>query len=171
MLRTVDNIVLGFSTPKIWNPISWLVRLLTRSKASHVWVAYYDPILGIDVVVEAHEFGFRMIRYDRFIVLNNIVAIFRLPYTPPEVMSNMSRWLGSTYDFLGLIGLGAVKLAAMIGLKHLRNPFKSADAVFCSESIVRTLKSLDSDRYRDLDENNTTPQDLLEYMASHSRCY
>ena len=168
MLRTVDNIVLGFSTPKIWNPISWLVRKFTKSRASHAWVAYHDPMLGIDVVAEAHEFGFRIIRYDKFIKRNNVVAIFRLNQPPQKVMRKMSEWLGTMYDFAGLIGMGLSILGRYFGLKAIKNPFHSADAVFCSESVVRVMKDLDPVRYEKLDPENTTPQDLLDFMISIS---
>lgn len=164
MLRTVDNIVLGFSTPKAWNPVSWIVRKFTKSKASHAWVAYYDPMLGIDVVAEAHEFGFRIIRYDKFISKNNIVAIFRLGYEPSAFMTKMSIWLGTMYDFAGLFGMAINIIGRYFGFKAWKNPFHSPDAVFCSESIVRVLQRLDPDKYSILDPDNTSPQDLLDYM-------
>ncbi len=164
MLRTVDNIVLGFSTPKFWNPVSWLVRLFTKSKASHTWVAYHDPTLGIDVVAEAHEFGFRIIRYDKFIKRNNIVAIFRLDHPPHAVMRKMAAWLGTMYDFAGLFGMTINLIGRYFGLKALKNPSHSVDAVFCSESVVRVLQELNPGKYKELDPNNTTPQDLLDYM-------
>lgn len=166
VLRTVDNLVVGFSTPKFPNPVSWLVRLITRSKASHAWVAYHDPTLGIDVVVEAHELGFRMLKYDNFVAKNNVVAIFRLKYSPQSFMPYMSRWLGTVYDFLGLIGIGVSILGKYLGWKHLKNPFDSPDAVFCSESIVRALKAMDPVKYGDLDENNTTPQGLMDFLEA-----
>ena len=51
---------IGFSTPKSFNPVSWLVKTVTGSKASHAFFVYHDLDFDMEMVMEAHELGFRL---------------------------------------------------------------------------------------------------------------
>lgn len=150
----------GFSTPRSFNPVSLLVRKLTHSRASHVWFLFWDADFSLDMVMEAHELGFRLIPLERFKKSNRIVGIF----TPKEDTTDAMRWaarhLGSAYDFGGLLGMAWVLLGRVFK-RSWRNPLNSPRAMFCSELAVRVLQKAGTPWVLGLLASRVTPQDLL----------
>lgn len=168
-----NTIYIGFSTPKAFNPVSWIVRKLTKSNASHTWVMYFDEDLDMYVVMEAHELGFRILPFKRFSDKNKIVAIID-PVWPicnysdrsSDGLVFLSKFLGSGYDWLGLIGNAIVILGEWL---HLRwhNPFKSKNSMFCSEANVRMLQIVKYPGAEVLIPDDISPQDLLDLLSGH----
>lgn len=73
------------------------------------------------------------------------------------------RYVGSRYDFEGLIGMTWVMIGRWLRRKW-KNPFRSAKNVFCSEAVIRAM--LDSPGYGaacPLDPESS-PEDLLLYF-------
>ena len=159
------NTRVGFSTPRHFNPVSWLVRLLTGSACSHAFFIYYDDEWCQDFVLEAHEFGFRVVLLARFQKKNDIVAIFK-PKTSIEtgVQFVAVEYLGSTYDYGGLLGTLVLLLGRWLHRKW-RNPWSSARAVFCSEAVTLALQKAGYAGADQLISQDTTPQDLLEFFT------
>ena len=154
---------IGFSTPRKFNPVSWLVRKFTGSRASHAFFIFWDVDFEMDLVMEAHEFGFRLIPLDHFSRRNKIVRLVIPKYAIDaglKVVAN--RYLGSRYDYAGLIGMLVVQAGRWVH-KKWKNPFRNAKYVFCSESIIIAMK--ESPGYEGLDlDNNSDPQALLDYF-------
>src|SRR5574343_542682 len=99
------NTSFGFSTPVSFNPISWLVRKFTKSRVSHVWFKYFDADFNMDMVMEAHELGFRLLPYERFKKNNKIVAVWSTKDDLGSGLRWAATWLGTAYDFSGLFGM------------------------------------------------------------------
>lgn len=159
-------IKIGFSTPKIFNPISWLVRKITKSRCSHAWFLYYDRDFDMQMVMEAHEVGFRILPLDRFEKHNSIVKILQPAYDIDLGLKKVAhQYLGSPYDFMGLLGMAWVALGRALK-KVWKNPFRSSKYVFCSEAVVRAM--LWSDGYKDIGlvPDRTDPQRLLEFFET-----
>jgi hypothetical protein len=153
----------GFSTPKMFNPVSWVVRKITGSKASHAWFLYYDEDWELSIVMEAHEFGFRLIPYSRFRNDNHVVGLF-LPKVPIDVGLKYvaHRYLGSTYDYLGLMGQIVVQLGRRLK-RRWKNPFRGSKNVFCSEAVcIAMQKSPGYEKFEE-DPDSVDPQKLLQY--------
>ena len=70
-------VFVGFSTPRRWNPLSWLIRVGTHSPASHAWLLVEDPLFKLRLVLEAHTTGFRLVTLARFAKDNEVVLITR----------------------------------------------------------------------------------------------
>lgn len=155
---------IGFSTPRRFNPVSWLVRKFTGSRCSHTWFLYHDKDWGFDVVLEAHELGFRVIPFKRFKRANVIISIF----TPvaesldPGVSLVARRFLGTAYDFGGLVGMAVVLLGQWLKFKW-RNPFNSR-GVFCSEAAVIALQHAGFPNARTLVASRTSPDHLERFL-------
>ena len=96
---------IGFSTPKQFNPVSWLVRTVTGSKASHAFFVYHDQDFDMDMVMEAHELGFRLTPFEHFKKKNKLVGLF-VPKHPIDTGLKYvaQRYLGTMYDYSGLVG-------------------------------------------------------------------
>ena len=154
---------IGFSTPKRYNPLSALIRRVTDSETSHTWFLYYDEDFKMDVVMESHLTGFRLIPFSAFEKHHRVVSI-----TCPEVdldgaLAKMAMWVGSNYDFMGLLGVGFTRLGRF--LKHKwKNPFSGSKYMFCSEACVRVLQWAGFPKADELNPDSTSPQDLLDFL-------
>jgi hypothetical protein len=159
------NTRIGFSTPKKFNPVSWLVRKLTGSTASHAFFVYHDKDWDADMVLEAHEFGFRLMTLALFEKSNEIVATFN-PRSPIDagVQFVALEYLGRAYDWGGLLGSAVLLLGRWLKRKW-HNPWNSSKAVFCSEVVVIALQKSGYLGAPELVPHDTTPQDLLEFLT------
>jgi hypothetical protein len=155
----------GFSTPKHFNPVSWLVRKFTGSKASHAFFVYHDADFDMMMVMEAHELGFRLTPLDHFTKHNKMVKLV----TPRNSIDMglriiANRYLGSMYDYAGLLGMVVVLVGRWLHRKW-KNPFRGSKYVFCSESVILAMRS--SPGYEKLKlDSETDPQDLLNYFEN-----
>ena len=161
----------GFSTPKRFNPVSWLVRKLTNSQCSHAWVQYYDDIFDKDMVMEAHELGFRCVPLDHFEGGNTIIK--RVPVDVDFTLGIrlLASKLGNTYDYGGLIGMGWVELSRWCRRKFkwwhykITNPLHWANDDFCSATVVEALQASASRMAEDMVPDTISPQELLDALT------
>ena len=157
---------IGFSTPNWFNPVSWLVRKLTGSRASHTWFVYWDQDFGLDMVMEAHELGFRLVPFERWKRFNTVVAMFA-PRRPIDTgVKQLAReQLGAHYDYTGLLGMAVVRLGRWFKRKWV-NPFRDAKHVFCSEALALAMRW--SGGYEDFKEDPETvdPEALMLYLSA-----
>lgn len=159
------TIRVGFSTPKYFNPVSWVVRRFTGSKASHAFFVYHDTDFDMDMVMEAHELGFRLTPFEHFSKHNKIVALVT-PKNPIDIGTKKiaQRYLGSMYDYAGLVGMAVVMVGRFLKRKW-QNPWRGSRYVYCSEAVI--LAMLASPGYEVLGiESDDDPQDLLNYFIT-----
>jgi hypothetical protein len=156
---------IGFSTPNWFNPVSWLVRTVTGSKASHAFFVYHDTDFDLEMVMEAHELGFRLTPLKHFEKYNKIVKLVS-PRNPIEVgLKHIARrYLGSEYDFGGLFGMSWVMLGRFLQRKW-KNPWRSSKNVFCSESVILAMKMSPGYEHMHLVAGNSSPQDLYDWFS------
>lgn len=154
---------IGFSTPKHFNPVSWLVRKFTGSKVSHAFFIYHDRDFDIEMVMEAHELGFRLIPYEHFERHNEMVKVVT-PKNPIDVGLQLiaQRYLGTMYDYPSLLGMFIVILGRFIHRKWM-NPFRGAKYVYCSEAVILAMRASPGYETLDLDSEND-PQVLMTYF-------
>lgn len=160
------SIRVGFSTPRRFNPISWIVRKFTGSRCSHAWFLFWNSRLKMEVVMEAHELGFRLIPYDRFKKENIVVAVLKTKHPIDEGLIRVAqRYLGTGYDFGGLIGMAIVKIGQWLKVKW-GNPFRSPKHVFCSEAVYRAMQW--SPGYENLkaDADSEDPELLMKQLEA-----
>jgi hypothetical protein len=160
--------LIGFSTPRSFNPVSALVRRFTNSEASHCFFLYWDDDFQCDMVLEAHELGFRLITWPRFVKKNRIVEVVEPAYSLDPGFLKLGEWVGSAYDFGGLIGQAFVQFGRWCKRK-VRNPLSSPRSMFCSESIARCMQWAGHPDGKNFSPKETTPQDLLNYFRQPDR--
>lgn len=164
VLTNNDAVRVGFSTPKRFNPISWIVRKMTGSKCSHAWFLYYDKDFEMQMVMEAHEIGFRLLPFDHFKKKNSIVNLF-VPRVPIDVGLKVvaQRYLDTHYDYAGLIGMAIVALGKIFK-KAWKNPFRSTTHVFCSEAMAIAMKESPGYEKLAIDTDAIEPEELRQYF-------
>jgi hypothetical protein len=160
----VPMVFVGFSTPRRWNPLSWLIRVGTHSPASHAWLLVDDPLFKLRLVLEAHTTGFRLVTLARFARDNEVVAIVEPAHPLEPGMPQAGRWLGDRFDAIGLVGMAWVVARRFFHLSPGRNPFRSTQALFCSESVVRTLQAARYPGAEALEAEEEAPADVLAFL-------
>lgn len=153
----------GFSTTS--HPLSVLIRWFTRATVSHCWLLYYDLDMKIDMVLEAHESGFRLVPFDVFSKRNSIVAIMQPTTNIDRGLEAIGLWLGKGYDFAGLAGMAWVMALRKFGVK-VKNPTQKKRALFCSEAIVLALQAANMPGAERMVAEETSPGDLLAFLQA-----
>lgn len=163
-------VLVGFSTPRRWNPLSALIRAMTHSRTSHAWLLVEDPAFQLRLVLEAHSSGFRLVSFTRFVKENVVVALVE-PSTPIDAsLPAAGTWLGESFDVLGLFGIFLTLISRWFRQRPWRNPFPTPSALFCSEAVVRTLRAARYPGSDELPAEETTPADLLAFLEADPGC-
>jgi hypothetical protein len=163
-------VFVGFSTPRLWNPLSALIRWMTRSRTSHAWLLVEDPAFGLRLVLEAHSTGFRLVSFTRFVKDNKVVALVAPARPLEEALPAAGEWLGESFDLLGLFGIFLTLVARWFRQRPWKNPFPTPSALFCSEAVVRALKAARYPGSDALDDEATSPADLLAFFERDPAC-
>lgn len=149
---------LAFTTGR--DPVSWLIRLLTRSRCSHVAVAF--DLYEMPVLVHAAVGGVRVLPRWKWFRLNKLVAEYRIRADLRDNMPFALSCIGTDYDYPGLLGFVPVLLWRWLG-KKIKNPFASPRALVCSEFALQLdPNGKNIPEWRGLDPEATEPGDLLE---------
>jgi hypothetical protein len=162
---------IGFSTPKAFNPVSWLIRKVTKSQVSHAWVVYHSDLFDLEMVMEAHELGFRSLTLEHFKAKNKIVLLHPIDVDVTPGLRLLAVHLGDTYDYAGLFGMGIVLIQQRLRgffkkwKKRFKNPWQSANKYFCSEAVVTMLQASNSRMVEDVMAENTSPQMLMDILT------
>jgi hypothetical protein len=157
-------VLVGFSTPRAWNPLSALIRRMTHSRTSHAWMLVHDPIFERPLVLEAHSTGFRLVSLARFEKDNRIVALVEPAHAIAPGLPAAAAWLGEKFDLIGLFGIFLALVRRWFLHGPLRNPFPTSRALFCSEAVIRTMQAAGYEGARKLEPEGTTPAELLELL-------
>lgn len=161
---------IGFSTPNYFNPVSWLIRKITKSEVSHAWVVFTSEMDDCEMVREAHELGFRQITFEHFKKHNNVVQLIPLDVDATPGLRMLGQHLGEAYDYPGLLGMGPVELFRWMKHKfpwwhyQITNPWHWANHMFCSASMVDFLHECKSKMGDDLIPDNISPQELRDAL-------
>jgi hypothetical protein len=157
---------IGWSTQR-YNPVSALIRSMTGAQCSHVWWIYYDLDFGIDMVMDAHETGYRLIPFTTFQKRNKIVAIIQPKHDVDDALLFSVQWLGTMYDFAGLLGAAWVQVGRFLR-RQWKNPFRSKSNVYCSEAVARGLISQSYPNLTVDDPEVVTPDQLLKFYEAET---
>ncbi len=163
-------VYVGFSTPRRWNPLSALIRAMMRSSVSHAWLLVEDPAFQLRLVLEAHTTGFRLVSFARFVRDNRVVALVEPGHPIDPGLPEAGGWLGDQFDVLGLFGIFLALVGRWFSRKRWKNPFTSTHALFCSEAVVRVLQAAHYPGAERLEDETTTPQDLLDFLGRGEGC-
>lgn len=158
-----DAVYVGFSTVPS-NPISRIVRAVTGSDASHVWLVV--SLFGVRCVVEAGDFGFfPSMTFDRFRKKNQVVDFFPIRHDLRAGLHWAANHFGEKYDYGGLIGMAPVMLGRFFH-RRWRNPFGSRNALFCSEAISEIFKRSRVPGFQKFVPEETTPEQIRTVLRN-----
>lgn len=165
----MSHIYIGFSRPRSFPVMSWVIKTVERTSYSHVYMRIYIDQLDKSVVYHAANLNIHFIGFKQFDKKNETVHEFALKIDDKQKMQIISFCVdeaGKPYGFWQLIGIGVVKFVKIFG-KKIKNPFASKDRTqVCSEAIGLILQryfNIEIDKCLDL----LTPKDLYKTLQQH----
>lgn len=156
-------IYVGFSTTN--GLLSRIIRWATRATVSHTFLIVDDTTLGGPLVIEEAWCGCRVTTLERFQKSARVVDVLVPPVPLESAVREAVAMLGQRYDWAGLVGMLFVLVGRYLGRK-VRNPLRSAHAMFCSELNTRILQEAGYPGAEALDASATDPDDLRGFMLS-----
>ena len=158
------GVTIGFSTTGKW--MSAAIRWITGAKVSHAWIAYDDYTLGLRMVMQAEAWGFEVRPWKRWRRENKLVAEFRLIDLPSlRALQHIAALIGAEYDYASAIWSGLCAwFRRWSKSKFSLRPSRSPRKLMCSESVIRFLKEAGSGAVQELDEETTSPGELLDIV-------
>lgn len=148
---------IGFCYPKTFNPISWLIKKITKSNWSHCFIVL-DQNVGDDaLILESHMYGgIKLNLLSKY--SNHNFELYSLNGSGYSV-EPLKPYIGYVYGYTQLFGYVIAKI-----FRLKKNPI-TWDIV-CSELVLKFLKegSL-SNEFNDLEINSATPQDIYDIVV------
>jgi len=156
------DVSIGFSTTNKW--FSAVIRWITRGAVSHAWIAYNDHTLGLRMVLQAEAWCVELRPWQRWLKENKWVSEFRLINRNPLVaLQNRAHDIGAKYDWKAGFWTGLASwVKRWIKVRFTFRPSRSPKRLMCSEVVVRFLKDLNVACVKELDEETTSPAELLD---------
>lgn len=151
------NINIVFTKPRVlFAPISWLIRLFDKAPYSHVYVEYYEELVGGYIAFEANSKTARFIRpggQKDIIVDSKSISI------NDDQLKALKRlcflMAGTQYGFLQILGIMVYKILPRRG-----NPFpNNSKQLVCSEVVLKILQQV-FQIGKDLDPDTVSPKDV-----------
>ena len=152
----------GFSTSSAW--YSRCIRWFTKAQCSHAFLI--SQALGVVVSIEEGTFGYGIRTLSNMESSGSrVVQVLETSVDLDEAVAKSFQWLGSRYDYAGLIGMSWVMLCRWLG-KKVRNPLASSHSMFCSESVTRVLQLAKYPGADALDPSSTDPETLRKFLIA-----
>lgn len=156
------TITIGFSTSKVWNPFSALIRWWWGVPYSHVYLRWSTP-WGFDEILEASGMAVRMKEATTWNKKQKIVEEFEFTITKQEfdaVMREIRSQTGKPYGWSQIIG---ICIAELLRLK--RNPIPNGKrALICSEVGLWFMKIMGF-CIKHLNEDLVNPKDIYDLLV------
>jgi hypothetical protein len=141
------KVSVGFSRRHKRNPLNWLISLVERTEASHVFIKIYSKSLDRNLIYHADLRGVFFIGEESFIKNNKILKEYDISSSIDEQFRiKMLQFTidesGKRYNTLQLLGILYIRIMKVFGFKVL-NPFRNnAKSYICTELVIRMLVEL-----------------------------
>lgn len=162
------RVLVAFTTKRSFNPLSWLIRKMSRSEVSHVAIIFTQRYT--DLVLQANHLRTNIQELSTFQKEENIVATMMAEVDEDKFYAFVLPLLGTKYGMLTLIGMGLQRIGNLLGIKS-RVLFRDKYATFvCSELIISVLQeSGKHEQVRELDSERDGPQELFVALSKKGR--
>lgn len=154
-----DNLIIGFSKAKGFKPFSFLIRLIEKTKYSHVYIKLHNRHFNDYDIYQASKNMVNHVVEKNFLEENIVVAEYSIPIESAlkiEIINLIRYKLGKPYGLATIFGI----FFAKFGLVSDRF-YDGSKTYICSELVARVLKDsglLPVDVYLDIDK--ATPKQM-----------
>lgn len=136
--------------------VSRFIRFWSRGRVSHALITFRSQTLGKVFAMESTATGWRLTPWSYWRKKNTLVARYRLTIPVADqlrALSEMSDYLGTKYDYKGLLGFFWRWLRG-----RMSNRYHSAKKLLCSEGAAMFLLKAGLETYES--PETWTPHDL-----------
>jgi hypothetical protein len=151
----MSYVIIGFSRPKGFTPITSLIRWVESTPYNHVFLKFQEPFTRKWMVLEADTFSVRLLSAESLESTNVVVSTSIIGVTEAQLGDLLVKAysvLARPYSFLGLLG-HLVKLVARLPY----NPYKDRGQSFICSELVAYLLDLPN-------PEEQTPRSLYESL-------
>lgn len=147
----MSKVSIGFSKPKKWKPLAWLIQKIEGTEYSHVFVTWHCSSIQRRKVFEAVGSGIRILSNVNFKKHAEVVDLFHFEASDEQIIQieqETHDQTGQPYGTKAIIGLGIMRLFNVFNrlfkLKGRQgNPFKDGEySQVCVEAAARILFKL-----------------------------
>ena len=162
----LKTIIIGFSTPKRFKLISWLIRCIEGTPYSHSYVSFLEDA----IICHANKLGIHSISVSEF--SNNNHTLFEFKFnvedaTYRDTLRYCQSFYGCPYGFKQLIGIAIKKIINYLYKKDVCNIFADGSHTqICVEFCAYTLKKIGFE----IDQCQAESGDLLWLYDFTKKC-
>lgn len=153
-------LMIGFSRPKNFNPISWIIRAVGGTSYSHTYIRIYSASIDRFLVYHASKKDIHFSNWNTFQRHNEIIEEYPFPVTQEqkrEILQFCVDNIETPYGRLQLMGMGLVRIVKLWFDRTISNPLKDGTkSSICNELVGRILQKLGSD----IKDSDLESQDL-----------
>lgn len=132
------KIHLGFSTTN--SIFSKLIRVFTRSDASHVYIRVYDEFLKTPLIFHADWSGVEIEHAEKFDIENKVIEEFVIDDDRLDRAIKNCLWhLGKRYNYFRLINLGLFVYFKRWFVRKIKNPTINPRSLICVDFVIYAL--------------------------------
>jgi hypothetical protein len=161
----MNQIIIGFSSPKKWMPYAALIKLLYGTSYDHVYIRIYSGSYQRDLIYQASKTLLNFMSPEVFAQSNNIIQEFAIGISKDDKIKVMQFAIdnaGKPYGIMEAIGIGIIKIASFFG-KKINNPFnEGTNSYVCSTLAAYVLKTYLNKNIEDF--QNYSPQDIYNLL-------
>lgn len=157
----MNDVRIVFTASQSW--FGRVIRWFTKSTVSHVFIEF--PVWGRRMAIESTVGGTRMVLADK--ARHDVFCEYRLRVETKEALIKLMPYLGTPYDYTGLLLLAWAKIAVDWARSKVRHPLWGTKAAKCSELVAVFFEELGL-LEEDLVLEFVSPEDLLEHVKVHS---
>lgn len=163
---TKEYIIIGFSRPRKFKLLAWIIQKIEHSDYSHAYTKTYSDSLERWLIYQASGLEVNFEGKQKFYEKNEAIKeyLFQVDAeTKQKFLQKAVDTIGTPYGIKQLIGIGIIRFGKFIGIK-LKNPFRDGRATYvCSELVGELVQDLMDITIDDLD--SLGPKELQQIIA------
>ena len=145
---------------------SRIIRWLTRSPVSHVYIEYESVLWGGRWAAEATKGGVRKVIAKK--ARHDVYAEFRCKFDVERGLAAVSKYFGEDYDYIGVAIFGALIVLGRWFSVKVKSPFRSSKSQFCSEFVTRFFKGARLEGVAGWDVGKSSPGRLYRFCEKNT---
>lgn len=156
----MSKLIVGFSTSRKFKILPYLIRLVEKTKFSHVYIKWYSEYFKRWIIYQAEVGGVQFMSSEMFDKDNITLAEFEYHMSDEQhqkIVQFAMDNCGKPYGYMSIVGFMFKKM----GIK-VPTLFDQTKSFICSELAASILK--EEFEERDLSPNIITPKLLYNYL-------
>jgi hypothetical protein len=167
----MPTLTVGFSKPKKWKPLAWMIMKGYSTPYSHVYIKLWSDKYQRFLIYQASHTLVNFMSTEVFDTESVVIEEFNLNIAD-ETRTKMMQFAidnaGKPYGMMNVVGLSVKRLCELFGMK-IENPFTDGNKTYvCCELVGAILK----DEIKvavDIPLDDLDPKDIYDILKEFSK--